>query len=324
MSGVLNQILDNCASVSGAFLKKGANSIEFLLDSPDGTSRAVIYTLLPGMALTYFNINALALPDSEENIGLKRLQFNYCVRGRVELLLDDDTYIYLKKNDFCISRQASKNESFFPIKHYQGIALSFDIDLLSNLGRPILETFDLDFSHLQEIYCDKRGTYIAEANEKIKIILGKIWSLFENPSLFYMRLYVIELLHLLLEKEMCQAKTCAFYTNIQVEIAKKAEEILTADLRKHIPIRLLAEQFSVSETSLKNYFRGVYGQNISAYLRKLRMNTAAKLLAETKIPISEVSIQIGYTKQGRFAAVFKQQFNMAPLEYRRAKRLEKL
>lgn len=324
MSDVLTQILDNCASVSGASLKKGPNSIEFLLDSPYGTSRAVIYTLLPGMALTYFNINALALPDSEENIELKPLRFNYCVSGRVELLLEDDTYIYLKENDFCFSKQASKNESFFPARHYQGIALSFDIDFLSNSNRPILETFDLDFSRLQEIYCDRRGTYIAEANEEIKIILNKIWSSFESPSLFYMRLYVIELLHLLLKKKMCPAKACAFYTNIQVEIVKKAEEILTADLRRHIPIRLLAEQFSVGETSLKNYFRGVYGQNISAYLRDLRMNTAARLLAETEIPISEISIQIGYTKQGRFAAVFRQQFNMAPLEYRRAKRLEKL
>ena len=29
----------------------------------------------------------------------------------------------------------------------------------------------------------------------------------------------------------------------------------------------LAEKFSVGETSLKNYFRGVYGQNISTYPR---------------------------------------------------------
>lgn len=324
MNEVLNQLLDNFVSVSGASLKKGPNSLELLLNSPDGTSRAFIYTLLPGIALTYFNIHASALPDSEKNIGLKRLQFNYCVSGRVELLLDDEAHIYLKENDFCLSKQTSKNKSLFPTRHYQGIGLSFDIDLLSNSNSLILETFNLDFSRLQEIYCDKKGTYIAEANEEIKIVLTKIWALFENPSLFYMRLYVIELLHLLLEKEMCQAKACAFYTSIQVEIAKKAEQILTADLRRHTPVRLLAEQFSVGETSLKNYFRGVYGQNISAYLRDLRMNTAAKLLAETEIPISEISIQIGYTKQGRFAAAFKQQFNMAPLEYRRAKRLEKL
>jgi AraC-like DNA-binding protein len=324
VNGVLNQILDNFASASGAFLKKGPNSLEILLDSSDGRSKAAIYTLLPGMVLTYFNINASALPDSEENIELKPLRFNYCIGGRVELLLDDNTYIYLKENDFCISRQASKNESFFPATRYQGIALSFDIELLGNSGRPVLEAFDLELFRLQELYCDKRDTYIAEANEEVKMVFNKLWSLFESPSLFYMRLYALELVHLLTEKEMRQAKPCAFYTNIQVEIAKKTEQILTADLREHIPARLLAEQFSVSETSLKNYFRGVYGQNISAYLRNLRMNNAARMLAETEAPVSEISRQIGYTKQGRFAAVFKQYFNMTPLEYRRTKRLEKL
>ena len=107
-------------------------------------------------------------------------------------------------------------------------------------------------------------------------------------------------------------------------IAKKAEQILTADLRKHIPVRLLAEKFSVGETSLKNYFRGVYGQNISTYLREARMKAAAEFLEDTSRPIAEIAEQIGYSNQGKFAAVFKKQFGMSPLEYRRMKHLERL
>ena len=52
------------------------------------------------------------------------------------------------------------------------------------------------------------------------------------------------------------------------------------------------------------------------------MSTAEKLLTETKLPISEIASQIGYTKQGKFAEVFRQQFQMNPLEYRRTKHLE--
>ena len=132
------------------------------------------------------------------------------------------------------------------------------------------------------------------------------------------------MLHFLLnEKNVCHEKSCTFYTNIQVEIAKKAERILTADLKQHIPVKQIAIQFGVSETSLKNYFRGVYGKNVSDYLHDLRMSTAERLLTETRLPISEIASQIGYTKQGKFAEVFRQQFHMNPLEYRRAKNLEK-
>ena len=108
----------------------------------------------------------------------------------------------------------------------------------------------------------------------------------------------------------------------KVEIAKRAAQILSDDLRQHIPVRQIAERFSVSETSLKNYFRGVYGQNISTWLREIRMNEAARLLSDTKRPIAEISEQVGYSNQGKFAAVFKKQFGLSPLEYRRSKNLE--
>lgn len=52
------------------------------------------------------------------------------------------------------------------------------------------------------------------------------------------------------------------------------------------------------------------------------MSVAEKLLVETKLPISEIASQVGYTKQGKFAEVFRQKLQMNPLEYRRTKRLE--
>ena len=129
---------------------------------------------------------------------------------------------------------------------------------------------------------------------------------------------------LLDEKNIMPEKALTFYTSAQVEIAKKAEQMLTADLKQHIPIRQIAGRFGVSETSLKNYFRGVYGKNISDYLRDLRMSTAEKLLTETMQSISEIASGVGYTKQGKFAEVFRQRYHMNPLEYRRVKRMEKL
>ncbi len=123
--------------------------------------------------------------------------------------------------------------------------------------------------------------------------------------------------------EIRPPKICDFYTETQVEVAKRAAKILSDDLRQHIPVRQIAERFSVSETSLKNYFRGVYGQNISAWLRETRLIEAAKLLSSTKRLIAEISEQVGYSNQGKFAAVFKKQFGLSPLEYRRSKCLEK-
>ena len=91
----------------------------------------------------------------------------------------------------------------------------------------------------------------------------------------------------------------------------------------HHPAWELAEEFSISETSLKNYFRCVYGQNISVYLREIRMNKAGELLATTRLSVAEIAEQVGYLNQSKFASVFKKQFGVSPLEYRRSRHLEK-
>lgn len=96
-----------------------------------------------------------------------------------------------------------------------------------------------------------------------------------------------------------------------------------SDLRQHHPAWELAKEFSISETSLKNYFRGVYGQNISVYLREIRMNKAGELLATTRLSVAEIAEQVGYLNQSKFASVFKKQFGVSPLEYRRSRHLEK-
>ncbi|MFR4562742.1 MAG: helix-turn-helix transcriptional regulator [Flavonifractor plautii] len=187
-----------------------------------------------------------------------------------------------------------------------------------------MSAFELDFTLLRENYFRRQKTYINEADSELTAIFRKLWALSEQPSLFYLRICTLELIYELLHTEPRPSKTCGFYTELQVGIAKKAEQILTADLRKHIPVRLLAEKFSVGETSLKNYFRGVYGQNISTYLREARMKAAAEFLTDTNRPIAEIAEQVGYSNQGKFAAVFKKQFGMSPLEYRRAQKLATL
>lgn len=142
----------------------------------------------------------------------------------------------------------------------------------------------------------------------------------EVPEIIFsqMKLYTLTLFSLLLtQKPASSPKPRTFFTEMQVRIAKEVEKIITADLSKHYPAHQLASKFSISETSLKNYFRGVFGQNISFYLREVRMKKAAELLGNTNLPVSKIAEQVGYMNQSKFAAVFKKQMEMAPLEYRR-------
>lgn len=108
-----------------------------------------------------------------------------------------------------------------------------------------------------------------------------------------------------------------FLYKISGRNCQKAEQMLTMDLSQHHPAHELAASFSISETSLKNYFRGVYGENISSYMQKKRMEKAGELLLDTTAPVSEVALLTGYSSQSKFAAVFRKHYGTAPLEFRR-------
>ena len=159
---------------------------------------------------------------------------NYCVAGRSELLLDDGAYIYLKENDFAVSEQTAQDGYIFPTRLYQGIKIYFDIEQLSHHAQELMSAFELDFTLLRENYCRRQKTYINEADSTLTAIFHKLWALSEQPSLFYLRIYTLELIYELLHTEPRPSKTCGFYTELQVGIAKKAEQIGSRFRRKAV------------------------------------------------------------------------------------------
>ena len=323
MNDMLNNILENSDKLPGVTLKNSPNSRKLLLNHSEGNGKMIFHTICPGLTIALVYADTFIWPESESNQKFHPLLLNYCLFGRCELLLDDNTYVYLQEKEYCISCQSAQNKYIFPTGKYRGLKVYFDLDTFTVSCKEILEAFDIDLWKLQRKYIEKKNTYICETDDTERNILTKLWKFSEKSSYFHMKLYLFELLYYMLISQSHTSKRRGFYTKTQVEIAKKAHQILTSDLRKHLPIRVLANEFSVSETSLKNYFKGVYGQNISSYMRKKRMDTAAEMLSETRRPISEISIQVGYSNQGKFASVFKKQFGFSPLEYRRIRYLEK-
>ena len=100
-------------------------------------------------------------------------------------------------------------------------------------------------------------------------------------------------------------------------------DILTEDLSKRYSAATLAKHFGISETSLKNYFQGVYGRGYSELLNEIRMKKAAELILKNSMKISEISDAVGFATQSRFAKAFKNYYGAAPLEYKRKHNLNK-
>ena len=326
----MDEVFKKCLEIPGISLNQGTYSSEMILKQKEGKGSMTIFPLFPGITLAYIFVNSpfwpapKLSPDGSDSKG--PLIINYCVNGRCELILNNESYVYITEGQLSLTEQYAQDRYIYPRRIYEGLEFFLDPDTVAEYAPYLAEQFDIDLHKLPERFCPDGKTYIADSSAEIAAILDRLWALVDCSDAFTMRqmkLTALDLFgHLLAEKHISTSKACTFYTESQVAIAKNVEKIITSDLRQHHPAWELAETFSVSETSLKNYFRGVFGQNISVYLRDARMNRAAELLSSTQQSVSDIAELVGYANQSKFASVFKKQFDVSPLEYRRLKRLE--
>ena len=319
----LKDVLLKCADAPDVTLLQEKEYDKLVLESQKESGSMVFFSLFPGITLAYIHVHAASWPAPDLSAGTTTSQplapyvFNYCVNGRCELLLNTGSYVYVTTKQLSLSRQFAMNHYIYPTHLYEGIELFLEPEIICQRDHQLIELFDLDCNALFKKYCPGSQSYIAPAPQEALSLCQSVWALEEGP-LPQKKLAVLSLLcHLANEQPPCTQPPHTFYTEAQVAIAKKTQALITEDLRVHYPAHELACRFSVSETSLKNYFRGVYGQNISVYLRELRMERAAGLLSTTRQSVSDIAAQVGYSSQSKFAAVFRQQYGVSPLEYRR-------
>lgn len=72
----------------------------------------------------------------------------------------------------------------------------------------------------------------------------------------------------------------------------------------------------MSGTKLKNLFKEKFGQSITEYTQRKRMNVAETLLLNTELPIKEIAESVGYTSHSKFSIYYKRYKGKLPSEVR--------
>lgn len=86
----------------------------------------------------------------------------------------------------------------------------------------------------------------------------------------------------------------------------------------------LADILGISRVQLFRRVKEITGITIGEFIRNLRMQQAAELLAKGDVTVSQVAYAIGMVSPAHFTAAFKKYFGVSPSEYmkKHAKRLE--
>lgn len=300
-----------------AFVQKKHCRIELPLKSDVGKEDGKLITIFPEVGSILFNlieIHSTKIPDYIANPvkRLKELKINYCAAGRCELKLKSGECTYLAAGEIAIDTGQAENSFYYPRGEYIGY------EVIVHIGDS-----DGAASFLYGCFEGKNRPWIRAA--------GKFLSGFYDTFKYYteedlghelISLKCVELLTYLtkLDFEHIQIKR-SYYTTSQTEIAKRVKSLICSDLSVRYSAKDLAKKFGVSETSLKNYFRTVYGCGYAEFQQNARMEKAAELLNKTEQKIADIGLSVGFVTQSKFGAAFKNRFGVTPLEYRRQRRL---
>lgn len=108
-------------------------------------------------------------------------------------------------------------------------------------------------------------------------------------------------------------------------VRSEAEQIQEAVLRylqahyTHICFEDLAEHFHLSESSLRRILRQATGHSFVELVRDIRLQKACMLLRNTELQVGDIAAQVGYESEEYFYRLFKKQYGMTPISYRRRK-----
>lgn len=102
---------------------------------------------------------------------------------------------------------------------------------------------------------------------------------------------------------------------IDKEFFARLDELITQNIRGDVDVDMLASELAVSPSTLYRKMKALTGLSTNAYIRKVKMQYAEKLLLEGKYSISEVSFMVGMNSVAYFRRCFKEAYGDIPSEY---------
>jgi len=97
----------------------------------------------------------------------------------------------------------------------------------------------------------------------------------------------------------------------------EAVRFIDAHYTEQLPLRRLAAMLHLSPYHLQRTFKRLVGCTPTEYIRKLRLDAAAKLLLTTNLPISDIAGRAGFANSASFSTIFQKQYGITPSAYRK-------
>lgn len=96
----------------------------------------------------------------------------------------------------------------------------------------------------------------------------------------------------------------------------RVQNYIRENLDTDLSLSRLANEACFSRYHFHRVFSAMVGEPVKKYVRRLRLENAARLLVRTESTVLDIALSSGYETHESFSRAFKSQFGFSPREYR--------
>ena len=236
-------------------------------------------------------------------------QLIYFVDGRGSFMLDEKSYSFSPGSFFLIAPMVVHGFVSSGMKRAKTLDIKFEI----------VE------EQLEQMALSHAGACMDEGSS-IKQLLEQIRLEGDNQKAYFDAIASLLLAQLLYElarqkKQASRGENLLSEASAQLtyepqEAALKLKQYAALNYAKDITLEEAAAHVGYNKSYLGRVFRASYGCTFTQYVRKLRIQKAKELIAETDSSLKIISWQVGFKTIYHFTRVFKEQEGISPGEWR--------
>lgn len=288
------------------------------IEDATGEGSMTMYWIFDGVYLMYndFHMKGCASVFSSPR---HLLCIDHCREGRIEHTDRSGVLYHMEAGDMRVDRRVHhEGYSCFPLSHYHGITIGFEIETAQKSLHTAMPSVAVDLYSLSEKFSHDDAPFVLRNDPAVEHIFSELYNVPSSIRMDYYKIKVMELLLYLSALEMSEQRDAKpmFYSS-QLEKVRSIHDFITSDLTKSYTSEELADRFGINLNTLKTTFKGTYGAPLYTYMRSFRMNYAASvLIRQPNMKIGEIAALVGYDNPSKFSAAFRETMGMSPLQYR--------
>ena len=314
----------------GAVIDSEKKRVEIVVPSPDGNnSRIVGYFPSESIQIIAYDIHTSKMPDLRFFKGGtgRYLRINCSKSGRCELKSKNGKSAYISTGEISMDYYIDDDGTFsLSAEDYIGVEIIMQVDnVIEEIPTLAMLKRAIKRMSLPSYATNINSLYFVDASDDTRHTLAKLLKYcFNYYDCEAVIIKISELGHnIATDLTTSIPKVHTFATPAQTHIAEDIYRSLTEKYGEKWTAAVFAEKYSVSASTVKNYFRNVYGYGFKEYQMKIRMTKAAELLRDTKLSLQDIAEKVGYLSRAKFVDAFNNYYGVTPFNYRCNVNIEK-